>query len=61
MWVLCALVLEHCLRSRLARQEVSLPKPRASAGAQVGTVSAMMSPLRTAIVRSSGNCTVLPK
>ena len=30
----------HWSAVRLARQEVSLPKPTASAGAQVGTVSA---------------------
>ena len=46
---------------RLARQEVSLPKPSASAGAQVGTVSAITSPFFTGIVVSSGNWAVLPK
>ena len=46
---------------RLARHEVSLPKPSASAGAHEGTVSATMSPFLTGIVVSSGNCAVLPK
>ena len=42
-----ALVLVHWLFGRLARQEVSLPKPSASAGAHEGTVSAMTSPFLT--------------
>jgi hypothetical protein len=51
----------HCFFCRLARQEVSLPKPSASAGAQVGTVSAISSFFLTGSVVSSANWTVLPK
>ena len=35
--------------------------PTASAGAHVGTVSAMTQPRLTGIDFASGNCTVLPK
>src|ERR1700732_269605 len=60
-WVVCALVLAHPFRGRLARQEVSLPKPSASAGAHEGTLRPMTSPFLTGIVVSSGNWAVFPK
>src|SRR5579859_6326501 len=59
--MLRVLVLVHCARPRLARQEVSLAKPSARAGAQVGTVRATTSPFFTGIEVSSGNCADSPK
>ena len=46
---------------RLARHDVSAPRPTASAGAHVGTVRATSQPFLTGIVLSSGNWTVVPK
>src|SRR5215207_5534955 len=60
----CALWL--CVSSqaslgRLARQTLSRGRPRPSAGAQVGTVSATTSPLLIASDCASGNWTACPK
>ena len=53
--------LVHVFFGRLARHDVVLPSWIASAGAQVGTVSAMRSPFSTGIVVASGNWDVSPK
>src|SRR5205807_6035627 len=60
-WAVCVWVSRQPLEGRLARHEVSLPSPTASAGAQVGTLSATTSPFLATSERSSGNCTVWPK
>src|ERR1700704_5558344 len=46
---------------REARHVVALSRPRASTGAQVGTVRAMRSPLYAPIDLDSANCAVCPK
>ena len=51
-------VSSHVPLPRLARHEVSAPRPTASAGAHVGTVSATTQPFLTGIDFASGNCTV---
>ena len=60
----CALwvcVSSQASLSLLARQTLSRPRPRPSAGAQVGTVSATTSPFLIASEVVSGNWTVWPK
>src|SRR5947209_20042075 len=59
--VVCVVVSVHLARGRLARQETSLPKPRARAGAQVGTVRAIRLPFLTGIVWVRANWAVIPK
>ena len=57
---LCVWVSSQASTSRLARQTLSRGRPSASAGAQVGTVSATIEPLTTGIVVVSGNWVVVP-
>ena len=59
--MVCVDVSSHVPLPRLARHDVSAPRPTASAGAHVGTVSATTHPFLTTIDLSSGNCTVVPK
>src|ERR1700736_677369 len=61
VWAVCEPVLVQPFRGRLARHEVSLPKPSASAGAHEGTLRPITSPFLTGIVASSGNWAVMPK
>ena len=61
VWVEASVELVQVPFGRLARHEVVSPSLIASAGAQVGTVSAMRSPFCTGIVLASANCAFSPK
>src|SRR5687767_10096112 len=60
-WAVWVDVSSQSPEGREARQEVSPPRPVASAGAHVGTVRATIEFFLTLIEDSSGNWTVWPR